>query len=74
MIYIVFSLFFALAILIDHAAAAIFLGMIFALLLKPEKSFISLQIGTIPLQIGIVIMGATISLHDAWNDLSLIHI
>ena len=68
MIYIVFSLFFELAILIDHAAAAIFLGMIFALLLKPEKSFISLQIGTIPLQIGIVIMGATISLHDAWND------
>ena len=67
MIYIVFSLFFALVLLIGNAAASIFLGIIFALIIKPDKSFVSLIIGTTPLQIGIVILGATISLPYAWS-------
>ncbi|MDC1140718.1 putative sulfate exporter family transporter [Gammaproteobacteria bacterium] len=67
MIYVVFSLFFALVLLIGNAAASIFLGIIFALIIKPDKSFVSLKIGTTPLQIGIVILGATISLPYAWS-------
>ena len=67
MIYIVFSLFFALVLFIGNAAASIFLGIIFALIIKPDKSFVSLKIGTTPLQIGIVILGATISLPYAWS-------
>jgi len=62
MTFIVFSLFFALALFIGNAAASIFLGIIFALIVKPDESFVSLKIGTTPLQIGIVILGATISL------------
>ena len=67
MIYIIFSLFFALVLYIGNAAASIFLGIVFSLLLKPEQSFVSQQIGTTPLQIGIVILGATISLPYAWS-------
>ena len=67
MIYIVFSLFFVLVLFIGNAAASIFIGIIFALIIKPEKSFVSLKIGTTPLQIGIVILGATISLPYAWS-------
>ena len=67
MIYIVFSLFFALVLFIGNAAGSIFLGIIFALIIKPDKSFVSLKIGTTPLQIGIVILGATISLPYAWS-------
>ncbi|MDB0070588.1 putative sulfate exporter family transporter [Gammaproteobacteria bacterium] len=67
MIYVVFSLSFALVLFIGNAAASIFLGIIFALIIKPDKSFVSLKIGTTPLQIGIVILGATISLPYAWS-------
>ena len=67
MTYVVFLLFFSLAIYIGNAAASIFLGIIFALGIKPEKTFISRTIGTSPLQIGIVILGATISLPYAWS-------
>ena len=67
MIYIVFALFFTLVLFLSNAAASIFLGIIFALIIKPEKSFVSLKIGTTPLQIGIVILGATISLPYAWS-------
>jgi len=67
MIYVIFLLFFSLALYIGNAAASIFLGIIFALALKPEKTFISRTIGTTPLQIGIVILGATISLPYAWS-------
>ena len=69
--YLIFSLFAALSLYLglhmENAAAAIFLGIIFTFIMKPEKSFFSRQIGTIPLQIGIVIVGATISLSDAWS-------
>ena len=65
--YIFFLLFFALVLFIGNAAASIFLGIIFALIIKPEESFISVKVGTTPLQIGIVILGATISLPYAWS-------
>ena len=67
MTYVVFLLFFSLALYIGNAAASIFLGIIFALGIKPEQTFISRTIGTTPLQIGIVILGATISLPYAWS-------
>ena len=67
MIYIVFALFFTLVLFLGNAAASIFLGIIFAVIMKPELSFVSQKVGTTPLQIGIVILGATISLSYAWN-------
>ena len=67
MTYVVFLLFFSLALYIGNAAASIFLWIIFSLGIKPEKTFISRTIGTSPLQIGIVILGATISLPYAWS-------
>ena len=67
MTYVVFLLFFSLALYIGNAAASIFLGILFALGIKPEQTFISRTIGTTPLQIGIVILGATISLPYAWS-------
>jgi uncharacterized integral membrane protein (TIGR00698 family) len=66
-LYLIFSLLVVLSIYIGNAAASIFLGIIFAIIMKPEKIFFSRQIGTIPLQIGIVILGATISLPYAWS-------
>ena len=67
MIYIVFALFFTLVLFLSNAAASIFLGIIFAVIMKPELSFVSQKVGTTPLQIGIVILGATISLSYAWS-------
>jgi uncharacterized integral membrane protein (TIGR00698 family) len=66
-IYIVFALFFTLVLFLSNAAASIFLGIIFAVIMKPELSFVSQKVGTTPLQIGIVILGATISLSYAWS-------
>ena len=67
MIYIVFALFFTLVLFLGNAAASIFLGIIFAVIMKPELSFVSQKVGTTPLQIGIVILGATMSLSYAWS-------
>jgi Predicted membrane protein len=46
---------------VGNAALSIFLGIFFAYYFKISKIFFSRQVGTIPLQIGIVILGATIS-------------
>ena len=67
MLYLIFSLLVVLSLYIGNAAASIFLGIIFALSIKPDKNFFSRKVGTIPLQIGIVILGATISLPYAWS-------
>ncbi|MDB9700763.1 putative sulfate exporter family transporter [Gammaproteobacteria bacterium] len=67
MTYVIFLLFFSFALYLGNAAVSIFLGILFALTIKPEKTFISRTIGTTPLQIGIVILGATISLPYAWS-------
>ena len=51
-----------MAILTGNAALSIFLGIAFTFFFKPSSLFFSRRLGTIPLQIGIVILGATISL------------
>jgi len=43
------------------------MGILFAYFLKPSSTFFTRRIGTIPLQIGIVLLGATISLPYALN-------
>ena len=49
------------------APIAIGLGIIFSLLIKPDKKFITRRVSTIPLQIGVVILGSTIGLKSAFD-------
>ena len=56
-----------MAILAGNAALSIFLGIAFTFFFKPSSLFFSRRLGTIPLQIGIVVLGATISLPYAIN-------
>ena len=59
----IFSTFFLLAALwVDHAALALILGVVFSLLFNPSQDFITKRIGSILLQIGIVILGGSISI------------
>ena len=46
------------------APIAIALGIIFSLLIKPGKNFITRRVSTIPLQIGVVILGLTIGMQS----------
>ena len=57
-----FLLFTFLVIYIGNAPIAVFLGVIFSFCFKPATDFISIRVTTKPLQIGIVILGSTISL------------
>ena len=57
-ILIIFSL---LAVIVLSPILAIFLGLIYSLIYKNNAQAISTKISTIPLQIGIVLMGFTIS-------------
>jgi uncharacterized integral membrane protein (TIGR00698 family) len=66
-IYIPFIILIAFAVYLGNAAISIFLGIIFLIILKPEDNFFSRRVGTTPLQIGIVLLGTTISLSYAWN-------
>ena len=50
-----------------NAALSVFLGIFFAYYFKVPNTFYSRRVGTIPLQIGIVILGATISMPYALN-------
>ena len=61
MIYISLAFLLLIAVVINNAALAVFLGILFSLVYKPNISFISRKISTIPLQIGIVFLGFTIS-------------
>ena len=47
------------------APIAIGLGIIFSLLVRPDNKFITRRVSTIPLQIGVVILGLTIGLKSA---------
>ena len=59
----IFSTFFLLAALwVDHAALALILGVVFSLLFNPSQDFITKRIGSILLQIGIVLLGGSISI------------
>ena len=52
---------------IGNAALSIFMGILFAYFLKTPSTYITHRMGTIPLQIGIVLLGATIGLPYALN-------
>ncbi len=67
MLNLTFALVVLISIFIGNAALSIFLGIIFTFFLQPPDTFFSRRIGTIPLQIGIVLLGATISLPYAFN-------
>lgn len=45
---------------IFNPAAAVFIGIAFAMLCKPQTSFITKRVSSYPLQIGIVVLGLTI--------------
>lgn len=62
MLYFIFAFLVLACVYIGNAALSIFAGILFAYFLKPPTTFITRRIGTMPLQIGIVLLGATISL------------
>ena len=62
MLYFAFAFFVLASLFIGNAALAIFAGILFTYLLQPPTTFFIRHIGTMPLQIGIVLLGATISL------------
>ena len=45
---------------VSNPALAVFLGMAFSFLFKPESTFITRRVSSYPLQVGIVLLGATI--------------
>ncbi len=67
MLYFTFAFLVLASLYIGNAALSIFMGILFAYFLKPSSTFFTRRIGTIPLQIGIVLLGATISLPNALN-------
>ncbi len=67
MLYFTFAFLVLASLYIGNAALSIFMGILFAYFLKPSSTFFTRRIGTIPLQIGIVLLGATISLPYALN-------
>ena len=67
MINIAFVFLIVIVAIIGNAPFAIFLGIIFSIYFKPDINFISRKVSTIPLQIGIVILGTTINLSFILN-------
>jgi len=67
LLYLTFAFLVLASLYIGNAALSIFMGILFAYFLKPSSTFFARRIGTIPLQIGIVLLGATISLPYALN-------
>ena len=62
MLYFTFAFLVLVSLYSGNAALAIFAGILFAYLLQPPATFFTRRIGTMPLQIGIVLLGTTISL------------
>ena len=52
----------AVIFLTSNAVLSILLGIFFSLFLKPSKDFFSIKIGSIPLQLGVVLLGFTINI------------
>tara|TARA_B110000003_G_scaffold225408_1_gene226191 strand:- start:1923 stop:2831 length:909 start_codon:yes stop_codon:yes gene_type:complete len=65
LLYFTFAFLVLVSLYSGNAALAIFAGILFAYLLQPPATFFTRRIGTMPLQIGIVLLGTTISLPDA---------
>jgi uncharacterized integral membrane protein (TIGR00698 family) len=64
---IAFVFFIVIVAIVGNAPLAIFLGIIFSIYFKPDINFVSRKLSTIPLQIGIVILGTTINLSFILN-------
>jgi len=62
LLYFAFIVFALICLYIGNAALSIFAGIFFSYLLRPPTTFFTHSLGTLPLQIGIVLLGATISL------------
>ena len=62
MLYFTFAFLVLASLYIGNAALSIFGGILFAYLFQPPVTFFTRRLGTTPLQIGIVLLGATISL------------
>ena len=62
MLYFTFAFLVLASLYIGNAALSIFAGILFAHLFQPPVTFFTRRLGTTPLQIGIVLLGATISL------------
>jgi uncharacterized integral membrane protein (TIGR00698 family) len=62
LLYFTFAFLVLVSLYSGNAALAIFAGILFTYLLQPAATFFTRRIGTMPLQIGIVLLGATISL------------
>jgi uncharacterized integral membrane protein (TIGR00698 family) len=62
LLYFTFAFLVLASLYIGNAALSIFAGILFTYLFQPPVTFFSRRLGTIPLQIGIVLLGATISL------------
>ena len=60
--YFLLFIFFLISIYVLNPAFSIFLGTIFAILYKPNDDLIFFKLKTLPLQIGIVLMGFNISI------------
>ena len=65
--HVILILSLIIVLFIGNTALAVFFGILFSLAVKPKKNFFSIKIGTLPLQAGIVFLGATISLPYAWS-------
>ena len=62
MLYFTFAFLVLTSLYIGNAALSIFAGILFTYLFQPPVTFFTRRLGTTPLQIGIVLLGATISL------------
>ena len=62
MLYFTFAFLVLASLHIGNAALSIFAGILFAYLFQAPVTFFTRRLGTTPLQIGIVLLGATISL------------
>jgi len=67
LIYLISISFLASALVIGNAAFSVCLGVAFSFFYKPELNFITRKVSTIPLQIGIVILGLTIGLSSVYE-------
>jgi uncharacterized integral membrane protein (TIGR00698 family) len=67
LIYLISISFLASALIIGNAAFSVCLGVAFSFFYKPEIDFITRRVSTIPLQIGIVILGLTIGLGSVYE-------
>ena len=62
MLYFTFAFLVLACVYLGNAALSIFAGILFTYFLKPSTTFVTRRVGTTPLQVGIVLLGATISL------------